>query len=83
MPACNTLLTNAVTGPPMAAPSAPILSDGVNTLPVAATLATALVPSVTALVSATAMGLSSVMAIRKNFAGPVLVSVLAPSINDT
>ena len=46
-------------------------------------LAAALVPSVNALVSATATGLSSIIAMRKNFAEPVLVSVLAPSTSDT
>ena len=78
----------AVMGAPAAtAPSAPIRSEVPTrlekTLPVAGMLAAALVPSVNALASATATGISSTMAIRKNLAGPLLVLVLLPSINDT
>ena len=85
MPANDALLITAETGF-TAKPSAPIRSEVPTefkkTLP-GTVEAVALMLSVTEATSATAIGASSTMAIRRNLAGPVLVSMPTPSIMET
>ena len=75
MPLAKTLLANAVTGPPVAVPSAPMRSL-VNTLPIA------VVPvfSVALAISALAIGASSTIAIPKFLGG---VTLFAESLKET